>query len=75
MRSGATRILCNSGLFALVLLTLAGDGPPAGTAVPLPPLRAFGAVHPRLAPDGLRIAFSYQGAIWTLPRDGGGLRR
>src|SRR5262249_19761641 len=33
--------------------------------------RALGASHPRLSPDGRVVAFSYQGEIWTGPRDGG----
>lgn len=39
------------------------------SAVKLP--KAFGAIHPRLSPDGKTIAFSYQGEIWTVPRTGG----
>ncbi len=31
----------------------------------------FGAVTPRLSPDGESLAFSYQGALWRIPRDGG----
>src|SRR5262245_35653573 len=38
-------------------------------AVKLP--TAFGAIQPRLSPDGNTIAFSYQGEIWTGPRTGG----
>ena len=37
--------------------------------------RAFGAVMPRLSPDGEQIAFSYQGAIWRVPRGGGEMTR
>ena len=33
--------------------------------------KAFGAIQPRLSPDGRTIAFSYQGEIWTAPRAGG----
>jgi TolB protein len=36
---------------------------------------AIGAIHPRISPDGNSIAVSYQGAIWTLPRNGGEMRR
>lgn len=36
---------------------------------------AFGAIQPRIAPDGDRIAFSYHGSIWTMPRDGGTMTR
>src|SRR5262249_6741197 len=38
-------------------------------------LRAFGALHPRLAPAGDRIVFSCQAAIWTLPVGGGTMTR
>jgi WD40 repeat protein len=37
--------------------------------------RAFGAIHPRISPDGRTIAFSYQGAIWRMPRTGGTMTR
>ncbi|MCH8830579.1 MAG: PD40 domain-containing protein, partial [Planctomycetes bacterium] len=39
------------------------------------PVRAIGAIQPRLSPDGSRIAFSYQGAIWTMPTNGGTMTR
>src|SRR5260370_17403993 len=38
-------------------------------------LRAFGPLHPRLAPAGDRIVFSCQAAIWTLPAAGGTMTR
>jgi len=60
----------------LAFLALAdGAGARTITAVPIPPMRAFGGIQPRWAPDGLSVAFSYQGAIWTMPRDGGVMRR
>jgi len=34
-----------------------------------------GALYPQLSPDGQRIVFSYQGAIWTMPATGGEMRR
>jgi TolB protein len=37
--------------------------------------RAFGGLHPRVSPDGQTIALSYQGAICTLPAEGGQMRR
>jgi hypothetical protein len=38
-------------------------------------LRAIGAVHPRIAPDGKTVVFSYQGSIWRMPIEGGTMRR
>jgi hypothetical protein len=37
--------------------------------------RAFGPIHPRLSNDGETIVFSYQGAVWRLPRAGGVMTR
>jgi hypothetical protein len=45
------------------------DSSPAG------PLRGFGAVHPRISPDGTQVALSYQGSIWRVPVAGGTLKR
>ncbi len=39
------------------------------------PVRAIGAIQPRLSPDSSRIAFSCQGAIWTMPTNGGTMTR
>jgi hypothetical protein len=36
---------------------------PAGEPAPAAARRAVGALQPRLAPDGDRAAFSYQGAV------------
>jgi hypothetical protein len=36
---------------------------------------AFGAIQPRLSPDGNTVAFTYQGEIWTGPRSGGAMTR
>lgn len=45
-------------------------------AAPTPQaLRAFGGLQPRLSPDGKSIVVSYQGAICTMPADGGTLTR
>ncbi len=44
-------------------------------ADPPGPWRALGGIQPRISPDGERIALSYLGAIWTMPRSGGVLRR
>jgi hypothetical protein len=38
-------------------------------------VRALGAIHPRLSDQGDRIVFSYQGAIWRMPRSGGAMTR
>lgn len=35
----------------------------------------LGMVHPRVSPDGQTIVGSYQGAIWTVPREGGVMSR
>src|SRR5262245_20344535 len=35
--------------------------------------RAFGAVHPRVSPDGSEIAVSFQGTIAVMPSEGGTL--
>ena len=40
-----------------------------------PAWRSIGAIQPRLSPDGASIVFSYQGAIWRIPREGGVMRR
>ncbi len=37
--------------------------------------RAFGALTPEISPEGDAIAFSFQGAIWRMPREGGVMRR
>ena len=37
--------------------------------------RAWGAIMPRISPDGQSIVCSYQGAIWRLARDGSEARR
>lgn len=37
--------------------------------------RAFGALTPEISPAGDAIAFSFQGAIWRMPREGGIMRR
>jgi hypothetical protein len=37
--------------------------------------RAIGAIYPRISESGETIVFSYQGAIWRIPRQGGSMRR
>jgi WD40-like Beta Propeller Repeat len=60
-------------VFVLVLLWSRGDRAVKEPAVKLP--KAFGAVQPRISPDGNTIAFSYQGEVWTGPRTGGTMTR
>jgi TolB protein len=48
---------------------------PAGQPASESNLRAVGALHPRLAPAGDRVAFSYQGAVWVMPAAGGAMTR
>src|SRR5437879_1847049 len=57
-----------------VLIWARGDRPAERpTKAKLP--KALGAIQPRLSPDGSTVAFSYQGEIWTGPRDGGTMTR
>src|SRR5262245_27822403 len=37
--------------------------------------RAIGGIYPRISENGETIVFSYQGAIWRIPRQGGTMRR
>jgi hypothetical protein len=64
--------------FMVILAILSAGKAPERTedpgAKPTLPL-ALGAIHPRISPDGQKIAVSYQGAIWTVPSDGGVLTR
>src|SRR5262245_48330375 len=53
----------------------AAGAPTANDKHSQPPLRAIGAIMPRLSEAGDQIAFSYQGAIWRMPRDGGTMTR
>jgi hypothetical protein len=48
--------------------------PPSGAAHSVP-IRAFGPIHPRISEQGEQIVFSYQGAIWRIPRTGGNVTR
>ena len=69
---------------AATVLTLAAalclhrGSPPSAESIPVPPdplPSAFGAIYPRLSPDGESIALTYQGAIWRLPSSGGTMTR
>jgi TolB protein len=69
------------GLAAVTILGAAAvwsQRPPADTPPDAGagfPLRALGAVQPRLSPDGKSVAFSYQGAIWRMGVEDGIARR
>jgi Tol biopolymer transport system component len=63
------------GLVAAAALLSRSSSEPSGDPAAEPALRAIGALHPRLAPAGDRVVFSYQGAIWVLPAAGGVMKR
>jgi hypothetical protein len=44
--------------------------PPRGDDGRAAEARSFGPIHPRLSDAGDRIVFSYQGALWRMPRTG-----
>ena len=48
---------------------------PSGQEVGRGPWRAIGAIDPRISPTGKAIAFSYQGGIWRIGREGGTMTR
>ncbi|MGH9362011.1 MAG: TolB family protein, partial [Thermoanaerobaculia bacterium] len=66
-----------SGITLAVLTAagLSGRLQEAAAADPPAAWRALGGMQPRISPDGESIALSYLGAIWTIPRSGGVLRR
>lgn len=67
-------VTVGSGLvFGLAVLMAGKEPSTTQKSEPLP--FALGAIEPRLSPDGLTIAVSYQGAIWKLPADGGVMSR
>jgi hypothetical protein len=47
--------------------------PGRGAAARLATTRAFGPIRPSLSDDCNHVAFSYQWAIWRLPRAGGAM--
>jgi hypothetical protein len=67
------------GLLSAAIALLYGVGPgsdsPRSPIVLPAPVRAIGAITPRISPRGDAIAFSYQGAIWRMPIAGGEMRR
>lgn len=64
---------------AILLSRLFFTDPPAVSAPDKPAptfsIRGVGAVQPRVSPEGKQVAFTYQGAIWRIPIDGGTMRR
>jgi hypothetical protein len=72
-----SRALLVSASFGLVAAALLSRSSPEQSGEPPAEfaLRAIGSLHPRLAPAGDRIAFSYQGAIWVMPAAGGVMKR
>jgi hypothetical protein len=71
-----TLLACLSlALLAAAALWSKSLSKPAAVPPPEPPRRAVGALHPRLAPAGDRVAFSYQGAVWVMPATGGVMTR
>src|SRR5262249_35536143 len=65
--------LVGLGLAAWGSYSEAPSTAPRPAAAPLP--HHFGAIHPRIAPDGRQIVFSYQGAVWRAAREGGTMTR
>src|SRR5262249_9709045 len=63
------------GLVAVAAILSRSSPEPSGEPASAPGILAIGALHPRLAPAGDRIAFSYQGAIWAMSAAGGEMRR
>lgn len=69
-------LLAASSLAVVVLAVIAQRDEPAempSASIRIP--SAFGPIHPRLSPDGNSIVFSYQGAVWRMPRAGGTMTR
>src|SRR4051812_8596130 len=73
--------LLSLGIVAVAVIAGRGVGinpqalPPREVVARSAEASAFGAIYPRLSPAGDRIAFSYQGAIWRMPRTGGKMTR
>jgi hypothetical protein len=63
----------------LLAVALLLPGPPPSAPLPHVLFRegqtAVGAIMPRISPDGSAIAFSLQGALWRVDREGGIMRR
>lgn len=73
LKLAALSILTAAAVLSVALTHQAANSAP--DAKELPPLRAIGAMQPRVSPDGKDIVFSYQGAIWRVPTEGGVMRR
>lgn len=57
---------------ATIMMSASRDGPGPSSAAPP---AAFGALQPRVSPDGRTIACIYQNALCTIPAEGGTLKR
>ena len=69
-------LLAGSCVAVLVLAVIAGrQEAPQAEKPAKKQLRAVGGIQPRISPDGSTIAFSYQGALWLVPRGGGTMTR
>jgi hypothetical protein len=62
-------------VFVLAVLGAREGTQPAEEPAAAKLLHALGGLCPRISPDGSTIAFSYQGAIWRMPRTGGTMTR
>ncbi len=72
MKTQTLAALGTVAILAAALVWSQGEKPVEQPAIPKLPT-AFGAIQPRLSPDGGTVAFSYQGEIWTGPRTGGAM--
>jgi Tol biopolymer transport system component len=63
-------------MVALLVLSCVGPAARAHEEEPVvDPSRWFGSIDPRLDDTGQTIVFSYQGALWRMPRSGGAMTR
>lgn len=72
MKRKALAAVGTGAFIGIVLLWSHGENPKPPKSQQLP--RSMGAIHPRISPDANTIAFSYQGEIWTAPREGGTMK-
>ncbi len=66
---------CLSALAVTATIAVSRSSSDVGVPPVAAALRAFGPIHPRISPQGDTIVFSYQGALWRLPRSGGTMTR